>query len=97
MTDSCLRQSTPAVRHKLSFKSGSVSYSLFMALLFHVSCQIVQMYISTLGFRSDQNRCERAAKFDVKAAFASPSALSFPEMPTCGGMLRPPGLAVAVF
>ena len=43
--------------------------------------------LSTLGFRSDQHRSEIKAKLDVKAAFASPLALSFPEMPicTCGG------------
>ena len=39
------------------------------------------MYVSTLGLRSDQQTCECAAKLDVKAAFASLSAFSFPEMP----------------
>ena len=43
------------------------------------------MYVSTLGLRSDQQTRECAAKFDVKAAFASLSAFSFPEMPTCEG------------
>ena len=86
MTDSCLLQSAPAVPHKLSFKSESISYSLLLASLFQSSCQIVQMYVSTLGLSSDLHRCERAAKLDVKAAFASPSALSFPEMPTCEGI-----------
>ena len=44
------------------------------------------MYVSTLGLRSDQQTCECAAKLDVKAAFASLSAFSFPEMPTCEGI-----------
>ena len=44
------------------------------------------MYVSTLGLRSDQQTCECAAKLDVKAAFASLSAFSFPEMRTCEGI-----------
>ena len=44
------------------------------------------MYVSTLGLRSDKQTCECAAKLDVKAAFASLSAFSFPEMPTCEGI-----------
>ena len=72
--------------HELSFKSGSISYSLFLASLFHSSRQIVQMFIFIVGFGSDQQRCERVAKVDVKAASASPLALSFREMPTCEGI-----------
>ena len=71
---------------ELSFKFGSVSNSLFLASLFHSPCQIVSMYITILDFRSDQQICERAVKLDDNAAFASPSALSFPEMPTCEGI-----------
>ena len=69
-----------------TFKFGSVSNSLFLASLFHSFCQIVSMYITILGFRSDQHICERAVKLDGNAAFASPSALSCPEMPTCEGI-----------
>ena len=47
------------------------------------NCINVHIYLS---FRSDQPRCDRAAKLDVKAAFASPSALSFPQVPTCEGI-----------
>ena len=43
------------------------------------------MYTTILGFRSDQQICERAVKLDDNA-IASPSALSFPEMPTCEGI-----------
>ena len=75
-----------ALLHKLSFEFGRVSNSLFLASLFHSSFQIVSMYITILGFSSDQQICEPAVKGDVKAAFASPSAFSFPEMPTCEGI-----------
>ena len=47
-----------------------------------VLAKLCDIYISILGFRSDQNTCECLAKLDVKAAFASPSALPFPKMPT---------------
>ena len=87
-----------ALLHKLSFKFGNVSNSLFLASLFHSFCQIVSMYITILGFRSDQQICERAVTLDVKAAFASPSAFSFSEMPTCEGIMPiPPGLSLAIF
>ena len=45
----------------------------------------VNVYIYS-RFQVRPTRCDRAAKLDVKAAFASPSALSFPEMPTCEGI-----------
>ena len=84
MTDSCLPQSAPAMPQELSFKSGSISYSVLLASLFQISRANVQ--ISTLDLRSDQQTCERAAKLDIKAAFAaafaSLSALPFPEMPS---------------
>ena len=44
------------------------------------------MYIFILDSRSYQQICERAAKLDVNAVFASLSALSFPVMPTCKGI-----------
>ena len=46
----------------------------------------MQIYVSTLGLRSDQQTCECVAKLDVKAAFASLSAFSFPEITTCEGI-----------
>ena len=67
-----------ALLHKLSFNFGSISKSFFLVSLVQSSCQIVPMYIFTLGFRYDQQTCERAVKLDAKAAFASLSALSFP-------------------
>ena len=44
---------------------------MFLVSLFQSACHAVQMYVSTLGLRSDQQTCECAAKLDVKAAFAS--------------------------
>ena len=58
---------------------------MFLVSSFQSACHAVQMYVSTLGLRSDQQTRECAAKLAVKAAFASLSAFSFPEMPTCEG------------
>ena len=44
------------------------------------------IYIFALIFRSDQKQSETGAMLDVKAVFASLSALSFPIMPTCEGI-----------
>ena len=85
--------------HNVSLKFGSISWSLFLVSLFQSFCQIVPTYIFTLGLKPDQQTRERAAKLDVKATFASLSALSFPIMPTregihamiiwiCGGNFR---------
>ena len=51
-------------------------------LWFHCS-RVPARLCQCIGLSCDQQKCERTAKLDVKAAFASLSALSFPVMPTC--------------